>query len=138
MTAATLAGTARISEIGQILNANLTNDPLADLINAANPVQAWQDTPIGSKRILIDRLMTVTTLTMGRAGRGFDRSSVRIDPKHPWALRADPRTADSIPTTFAVGWSEVDRLQRGEASNPSPTETPLRSGTGRWGAAGYG
>jgi hypothetical protein len=82
VTAATLAGTARINEIDQILNVNVTDDPLADLVNAADPVQAWADTPLGSKRILIDRLMTVTILPMGRAGRGFDRSSVRIDPKH--------------------------------------------------------
>lgn len=83
VTVATLAGTQRINEIDQLLNANVTDDPLADLVNAADPVQAWTDTPLGSKRILIDRLMTVTILPMGRAGRGFDRSSVRIDPKHP-------------------------------------------------------
>lgn len=71
VTAATLAGTQRINEIDQILNANVTDDPLADLINAADPVQAWQDTPIGSKRILIDRLATVTILPIGRGGRGF-------------------------------------------------------------------
>src|SRR6266545_14873 len=73
VTAATLAGTERITEIDQMLNANVTDDPLADLINAADPVQAWQDTPVGSKRILIDRLMTVTILPIGRGGRGFGR-----------------------------------------------------------------
>jgi len=83
VTAATLTGTQRITEIDQLLNANVTHDPLAELINTADPVQAWADTPLGSKRILIDRLMTVTILPIGRAGRGFDRSSVRIDPKHP-------------------------------------------------------
>jgi len=82
VTEATLIGTQRIAEIDQILNANVTDDPLAEIINAADPVQAWQDTPIGSKRILLDRLMTVTILPIGRGGRGFDRSSVRIDPKH--------------------------------------------------------
>jgi site-specific DNA recombinase len=82
VTEATLVGTQRIGEIDQILNANVTDDPLAEIINAADPVQAWQDTPIGSKRILLDRLMTVTILPIGRGGRGFDRSSVRIDPKH--------------------------------------------------------
>jgi hypothetical protein len=82
VTAATLAGTARISEIDQLLNANVTGDPLADLVNAADPVQAWADTPLGSKRILIDRLMTVTILPIGHGGRGFDRSLVRIEAKH--------------------------------------------------------
>ncbi len=82
VTEATLIGTQRIAEIDQILNANVTDDPLAEIINAADPVQAWQDTPIGSKRILLDRLMTATILPIGRGGRGFDRSSVRIDPKH--------------------------------------------------------
>jgi hypothetical protein len=77
------AGLAVPGHHDRILKANLTDGPLADLINAADPVQAWADTPLGSKRILIDRLMTVTILPIGRAGRGFYRSSVRIDPKHP-------------------------------------------------------
>jgi len=92
VTAATLVGTQRIAEIDQWLHANVTDDPLADLVNATDPVQAWQDTPLANKRLIIDRLMTVTILPMGRAGRGFDRSSVRIE-----ALCGSPHKASNRP-----------------------------------------
>jgi len=83
VTAATLAGTARLNEIDAALSANVSDDPLADLVNAADPVQAWTDTPLANRRLIIDRLLTVTILsTGGRRGRGFDPTTVRIDPKH--------------------------------------------------------
>jgi hypothetical protein len=82
VTEATMVGKERIQEIDETLNANVTDDPLVDIVNATDPVLAWEQTPLTNKRLIIDRLMTVTILPMGRAGRGFDRSSVRIDAKH--------------------------------------------------------
>lgn len=38
--------------------------------------------PLADKRVVIDRLMTVTILPSGRKGRGFDPTTVRIEPKH--------------------------------------------------------
>jgi len=68
VTAATLVGPQRIAEIDQSLHANVTDDPLADLVNATDPVQAWQDTPLANKRLIIDRLMTITILPIRRGG----------------------------------------------------------------------
>jgi hypothetical protein len=82
VTAATQAGMARVAEIDEQLNANVTDDPLAEYVNAADPVQAWQDAPLANKRLIIDRLLTVTILPIGQGGRGFNRASVRIEPKH--------------------------------------------------------
>ena len=82
VTAATRTGTARIAEIDELLNANVTDDPLAEVINAADPVQVWHDMATADQRVIVDRLCTVTILPSGRRGRGFDASTVRLDPKH--------------------------------------------------------
>jgi DNA invertase Pin-like site-specific DNA recombinase len=80
--AATKRGNARIGEIDELLNASATTDPLADVINAPDPVAAWGGLELADQRLFIDRLCTVTILPSGRKGRGFDPTSVRIDPKH--------------------------------------------------------
>lgn len=82
VTAATKAGLARIAEIDELLNATVTDDPLAEVVNAADPVAVWTKLPLASRRALIDRLCTVTILPAGRKGKGFDRSTVRIEAKH--------------------------------------------------------
>jgi hypothetical protein len=65
----------------------VTEDPLAEVLNAVDPVKAWRDMPLANRRILVDRLCTVRILP-ARAGRRFDVSSVRVDPKH--SLGATP------------------------------------------------
>jgi site-specific DNA recombinase len=41
---------------------------------------AWDAYPLGLRRAIIDELVTVTILPIGRRGRGFDPTSVRIEP----------------------------------------------------------
>jgi hypothetical protein len=71
-----------IAEIDAQLHAGVGSDPLSPLVNAPDPVKAWRDAPLADKRVVIDRLMTVTILLSGRKGRGFDPATVRIEPKH--------------------------------------------------------
>ncbi|MDG4834001.1 recombinase family protein [Solwaraspora sp. WMMD1047] len=73
---------AMIAEIDEQLNVNAGSDPLARFVNAPDPVKAWRDAPLADKRVVIDRLMTVTILPSGRKGRGFDPAALRIEPKH--------------------------------------------------------
>ena len=80
--AATKRGNARIAEIDELLNASVTTDPLAAVINAPDPAAAWDALGLADQRVFIDRLCTVTILPSGRKGRGFDHASVRIDHKH--------------------------------------------------------
>jgi site-specific DNA recombinase len=80
--AATRKAKARIEEIDQELTASLGEDPLAEIINAPDPAAAYMSMPLADRRVIIDRLCTVTILPTGRRGRGFDRSSVVVEPKH--------------------------------------------------------
>ena len=82
MIAATKRANARIGEIDELLNASITTDPLAVVINAADPVKEWDNLELAEQRLFIDRLCTVTILPSTRRGRGFDPTSVRIDHKH--------------------------------------------------------
>jgi site-specific DNA recombinase len=82
VAAATRVGMARIAEIEELLNLTMTDDPLAEIINSADPVRAWRDMPLANERVLLDRLCTVTILPSGRRGRGFDPTTVDVDPKH--------------------------------------------------------
>lgn len=60
-----------------------SNDSLVSEIASADDVEsAWQSLSIERKRLILDALMTVTILPVGRGGsRGFDPESVRIEPK---------------------------------------------------------
>lgn len=81
--AGTKAGMARIDQIDAVLNASISDDPLTEVVNVADPVAAWEALPVANKRVIIDRLMTVTILPTGRpGGRGFDPAKVHIAPKH--------------------------------------------------------
>jgi DNA invertase Pin-like site-specific DNA recombinase len=79
---ATKAGIARIDEIDQLLTSTVSDDPLAALVNAPDPVKAWKDSPLANQQVAVDRLCTVTILPVARRGSGFDPSSVRVEPKH--------------------------------------------------------
>jgi hypothetical protein len=81
VAAATRVATARIAEIDELLNLTVVSDPLADVVNAVDPVEAWANTPLADRRIIVDRLCVVTIMP-ARHGRRFDYSSVRVDPKH--------------------------------------------------------
>ncbi|MGH3155904.1 MAG: hypothetical protein ACRDNF_04920 [Streptosporangiaceae bacterium] len=87
------AGTARIGEIDELLNASVTCDPLAAVVNAADPVAAWDHLELADQRLFIDRLCTVTILLAGRRGRGFDPATGDIAPKHPFGLGSLPAGA---------------------------------------------
>ncbi len=100
MAAATREGMARIGEIDEALNANVTDDPLAEVINSADPVQTWRDMGLANQQVLIDRLCIVTILPSGRRGRGFDPTTVDIDPKHP--LGKPPAAALTAATLAAA------------------------------------
>ncbi|GAA3103999.1 DNA invertase Pin-like site-specific DNA recombinase [Kribbella aluminosa] len=80
--AGTKAGMARIAEIDEALNASVSSDPLAYIINAVDPIATFEALPVANKRIIIDRLLTVTILPTGRRGSGFDPNGVHIEPKH--------------------------------------------------------
>ena len=73
---------ARIGEIDELLNATVTSDPLAVVINAADPVGGWDGLELADQRLFIDRLCTVTILPSGRKGRGFDPATLDVAPKH--------------------------------------------------------
>ena len=79
---ATKRGMARMDEIDQLLNATVSDDPLAALVNAPDPVKAWKDSPLANQQVAVDRLCTVTILPVTRRGAGFDPSTVRVDAKH--------------------------------------------------------
>lgn len=64
----------------------MTTDPLAAVINAPDPVAAWDGLELADQRLFIDRLCTVTMLPSGRRGRGFDPTTVDIAPKHTLGL----------------------------------------------------
>lgn len=87
--AATRRGNTRVAEIDELLNANVTDDPLSALVDAADPVAAWTAMPVADRRVIVDRLCTVTIMPNGRKGRGFDPSSVLIEPKHSLGVPAD-------------------------------------------------
>ena len=53
------------------------------VIGAADPGAVWAGLSLDRRRALIDVLMTVTIAPVGRAARGFDPASVRIDWKAP-------------------------------------------------------
>ena len=86
--AATRRGNARIAEIDEVLNANVTADPLAAVVNAADPVKAWTGMETADQRVIVDRLCTVTILPSGRTGRGFDPATLSIKPKHSLGVAA--------------------------------------------------
>ena len=80
--AATKRANQRIGEIDELLNASATSDPLAAVINAPDPVAAWDALELADQRLFIDRVCTVTILPSTRRGRGFDPTTLDIEPKH--------------------------------------------------------
>jgi hypothetical protein len=82
VTAATRAGTTRIGEIDELLNLSRAVDPLAPVVDAVDPVAAWDRLTLADQRLFISRLCTVTILPIGKRGRGFDPTSVHIAPRH--------------------------------------------------------
>jgi DNA invertase Pin-like site-specific DNA recombinase len=94
VTAATRAGTTRIREIDELLNASRGMDPLTPIIDAADPVTAWDALTFADQRLFIDRLCIVTILPAGR-GPGFNPATVHIAPRH--GLGRGPQHAPDLP-----------------------------------------
>jgi len=99
---ATEAGRARIAQIDDLLRTQVSDDPLSDLVNSPDPVQAWADMALANRRVIIGRLCTVTIMPSGRRGRGFDATTVRVDPKHQLGAPTAP-TAPTAPAADAPG-----------------------------------
>jgi hypothetical protein len=85
--AATKRGTARMDEIDQLLNVTVSDDPLAALVTAPDPVKAWKDSPLANQQVAVDRLCTVTILPVARRGQGFVRPRCGWIPNTLWAPR---------------------------------------------------
>jgi site-specific DNA recombinase len=60
----------------------VVGDPLPAVINAADPVAAWDGLELADQRLFIDRLCTVTILPAGRKGRGLDPITLDSAPKY--------------------------------------------------------
>ena len=84
-----------MAQRARLLNATVTSDPLPAVINAADPVAAWDGLELADQRLFIDRLCTVTILPAGCKGRGFDPTTLDIAPKHGLGR-------GSLPTTVIV------------------------------------
>jgi hypothetical protein len=78
--AATRRGSARVKEIDRQLAAALSDDPLVPWLSCADPKRAWAEATLEERRQLVSRLMRVTILPAPSRGRGFDATSVRIEP----------------------------------------------------------
>jgi hypothetical protein len=90
-----MAGTARITEIDAVLSANVTDDPLTDLVNAPDPVQTWADTPLANKRIIIDRLCTVTILPTNDAAGAASTQPLSASMRNTRSAPSSPERQDS-------------------------------------------
>jgi hypothetical protein len=55
---ATKAALERIAEIDQLVTANVTTDPLAEVILADDPLAEFDKAPLSSQRVYLDRLVT--------------------------------------------------------------------------------
>jgi hypothetical protein len=61
------------------------HEPLAGVINAADPVAAWDALELAGQRLLIDRFCPVTILPSGRKGHGFQPATRTSRPSTGWA-----------------------------------------------------
>ena len=70
---------AQLAEVeSKMLDANKTR-VFDGVIGAADPRAVWDGLTLDRKRAVIDVLMTITIEPVGRAARGFDPESVRIE-----------------------------------------------------------
>lgn len=73
--------TDKLHKIEAELISGSGRSPLADLAGHADAAAIWGGLDLGRRRAALDVLMTVTVLSRGRGGRGFDIESVRITPR---------------------------------------------------------
>jgi DNA invertase Pin-like site-specific DNA recombinase len=66
---------------------------VAGVLTAADPVQAYEDAPLGVQQSVIRFFMDVTLLPAPRGRRGFDPETIRIVPKHPARPRLQAASA---------------------------------------------
>jgi hypothetical protein len=89
MIAGTTRVNAKLHTVEQQLATVTAASPLSPLFAPTDGASAdgavrnrWEAMPLGSKRTVVDALMTVTVLP-ARHGRGFDRDAVKIEWKVP-------------------------------------------------------
>jgi hypothetical protein len=95
--APTRRGNARIAQIDKLLNTAATDDPLAEFVNAADTVKAVAGLSLGSLRVVIDRLCTVTILPAEGRDRGFDPAASWSSPNTTWGYPRRPTTGTGGP-----------------------------------------
>jgi hypothetical protein len=78
LIAGTQRGKARLAEIEQVLQVATVESPLAPLIGAEDVAAVWQGLTLAHQRLVIDELVTVRILPVGRRGRTFDVAGVEI------------------------------------------------------------
>lgn len=74
---------SRLDEIGDLLQPRAVPEPLELLVRSSDKARAWKRLPLDAKRQVIDQLMVVTVMPIGRGwhSRIFDPASVAIDFK---------------------------------------------------------
>jgi len=76
--AATAIGKTRLDEIASTLNTAVVDSPLKELIGVDDIEAAWESLTLAHQRLIVDMLVTVRILPVGRRGRGFDPDTVEI------------------------------------------------------------
>ncbi|MEV0271131.1 recombinase family protein [Hamadaea sp. NPDC050747] len=88
--AASAVGNARIEQIASILNTAVVDSPIKNLIGAEDIEAAWESLTLAHQRLIVDTLVTVRIMPVGRRGRGFDPDSVEIRFKEQLASERPP------------------------------------------------
>lgn len=88
--AASAVGKTRLDEIASTLNNAVVDSPLKDLIGVDDIEAAWESLTLAHKRLIVDMLVTVRILPVGRRGSGFDPASVEIRFKKQLAAEQPP------------------------------------------------
>ncbi|MDQ1734614.1 MAG: site-specific recombinase [Pseudonocardiales bacterium] len=71
----------RLAELEAELASGGRRSALAGIVNAGDPVRAWNSAPIDRQRAIVRELLTVTVLPSGRGGRGYDPNLTVIEPR---------------------------------------------------------
>ncbi len=73
---------AELAEVESKMTANAGSSPLAGIAGRPDADAIWKSYDLGRRRAVLDALMTVTILPVGKTGRkGFDENTVRIEPR---------------------------------------------------------
>ncbi len=71
-----------LAEVEAKMVASAGSSPLAEIAGRSDAATIWAGYDLGRRRAILDALMTVTILSVGKTGRkGFDPDTVRIEPR---------------------------------------------------------